>query len=70
MDSPTDIGPSDAGSSEESTDEEGTADEDSDAEGNSGFDPSLGLINAAPLSLTPAIEEPVTSGSDGPVGIN
>ncbi|HEX6072254.1 MAG TPA: hypothetical protein VFY95_04525, partial [Sphingomicrobium sp.] len=61
---------SDVASSDESTDEEGAADEDSDAEGDSGFDPSLGLINAAPLSRTPPIEEPVTSGSDGPVGIN
>jgi hypothetical protein len=68
MDSP--IGLADAGNDPAPTDEsadDGGEEEEADGEDN-GFDPTFGLINTKPLSLDLPIEEPVTSGGDGPVG--
>jgi len=42
--------------------------EKSDKEGNGKIDPSLRLINTAPISVDQSIDEPVTSGGDVVVG--
>jgi hypothetical protein len=39
-----------------------------DSDNQSGTDPSVHLINTAPLQNQGTIDEPVTSGSDGPGG--
>jgi hypothetical protein len=42
--------------------------EEEDGEGDGGVDASVGLINTGPVSLDITIDDPVTSGSDGPSG--
>jgi hypothetical protein len=42
--------------------------ENSEKEGNGKIDPSLRLINTAPISVDQSIDEPVTSGGDAVVG--
>ncbi len=64
MDGPTELGVIDdefAQDQSEDSEEEGE-------EGEGGSDGSVGLINAGPVSLELPIEDPVTSGSDGPIG--
>ena len=43
-------------------------DKEKDDESQSGTDPSVHLINTAPLQNQGNIDEPITSGSDGPGG--
>jgi len=52
--------------------EEGDGDEDDDQsdDSESGADASVGIINTGPVSIDQPVDEPVTSGSDGPGGSN
>jgi hypothetical protein len=65
MDTPMNLADNTTDSSDEGTEEEG--DEEGEG-GDSGYDGSLGLINTSPLRIEVPIDEPVTSGSDGPMG--
>ena len=51
----------------EGTDEASDADDDEDSsDEDSSVDASVGLINTGPVSVEWPVEEPVTSGNDGP----
>jgi hypothetical protein len=56
-------------STEQSDDSADDEDEDS-AEGDSSVDASAHLINTSPLQTNEIIDEPITSGNDGPGGPN
>ncbi|HET9811090.1 MAG TPA: hypothetical protein VFP53_05275, partial [Sphingomicrobium sp.] len=58
--------PSDAGSN----DSDDSDDEEESEDGGSGGDASNFLINTGPVRLETPINEPITSGSDSPVGLN
>ena len=52
---------------DEGTDEASDEDDDEDSsDEDSSVDASVGLINTGPVSVEPPVEEPVTSGNDGP----
>jgi hypothetical protein len=46
------------------------SDEDEADDGGSDADASVGIINTGPVSIDQPVDEPVTSGSDGPGGAN
>ena len=61
------MGMADAGDQGSDPEDKDKSDDDSD-DGQSGTDISVQLINTTPLQVQVPIDEPVTSGNDGPGG--